>query len=493
MNDYITFSTQHHTYMYSFERKEYIYIHPILGYIIDKNERGQSYGLNELEDDINFQKTPREELRYYWNKYMFLKKCFFLSERKLSQFGFLSTTLIEKKIEQLSSLTFEVTDKCNLQCKYCYYRDLYGGHDERFGKNMNFEIAKRLLDYLLNIWKDNTSPRTIVIGFYGGEPLLNFNLIQSIVYYIKDHTISNIMFSYNMTTNGLLLSKYIDFFVEYDFSILISLDGTKEDNCLRVSPSGENSYERVYNNVKYVQQKYSDYFKNRVSFNCVYHSTSNLERITSFFKSEFDKSISITEMNNSGVVKEKEYDTIYKNVYEDIRLSSKNKEINKHLLYNSPQIASLTIFLTKFISEKYTNYRDMYKPKINNKILPTGTCIPFDRKMFITVNGRILPCERISHEFSLGQISEDGIDFYPGQIVSFYNDRFKKIIHQCNHCYMQGACSQCFFYLNPNDNKINCHNYMSKQDFVDFLSKNISYLEQNPWAYNKIMTEITLF
>ena len=88
---------------------------------------------------------------------------------------------IFSKLVNLEQLTFEVTDACNLNCKYCGYGSLYSTHEKRENTFMDFEMAKKIIDYLYNIWSVHlgiTSPRKIIFGFYGGEPLLNMPLIK---------------------------------------------------------------------------------------------------------------------------------------------------------------------------------------------------------------------------------------------------------------------------------------------------------------------------
>ena len=141
-------------------------------------------------------------------------------------------------------MVFEVTDKCNLKCKYCGYAELYDGYDERAGKDLSFAKAKTVIDHLVKIWKDIYSPSVVfpvVIGFYGGEPLMNVPLIKEIIDYIENIANTGKKFSYNMTTNAMLLDKHMDFLVAKDFRLLISLDGDETGQSYRVDHAGNNS------------------------------------------------------------------------------------------------------------------------------------------------------------------------------------------------------------------------------------------------------------
>ncbi len=84
-----------------------------------------------------------------------------------------------------------------------------------------------------------------MFGFYGGEPLLNMNLIKQIIEYIDSlPKIKNTYFIYNMTTNALLLDKYMNFIVEKKINLLISLDGDEYSHSYRVDSSGHHFEEK---------------------------------------------------------------------------------------------------------------------------------------------------------------------------------------------------------------------------------------------------------
>lgn len=130
-----------------------------------------------------------------------------------------------------------------------------------------FIWAKNIIDYLYQLWNENSANGIsvpVTVGFYGGEPLLNVILIQQIVEYIEQLPFARKRFYYNMTTNAMLLDKYMDFLVEKEFRLLISLDGDEEGHSYRVDASGKNSFQRVFKNIKLLQEKYPEYFERYV-------------------------------------------------------------------------------------------------------------------------------------------------------------------------------------------------------------------------------------
>lgn len=75
------------------------------------------------------------------------------------------------------SLTFIVTEDCNLRCKYCYITH------KASNKKMNFSVAKKFIDYVLN--SEMIKQHAVTLDFIGGEPLLEIELIDKICDYFK--------------------------------------------------------------------------------------------------------------------------------------------------------------------------------------------------------------------------------------------------------------------------------------------------------------------
>ena len=132
----------------------------------------------------------------------------------MDKFRKISPMEIEYNLMNLKQLIFEVTDACNLRCKYCGYADLYEGYDQRENLKFPFQKAKLIIDYLYEYWKkqycaDVNNP--ISISFYGGEPLLNVPFIKQVIDYLESLNPIGKKFHYNMTTNAMLLDKYMEF------------------------------------------------------------------------------------------------------------------------------------------------------------------------------------------------------------------------------------------------------------------------------------------
>lgn len=142
--------------------------------------------------------------------------------------------IIYQNLINLPQVIFEVTDICNLHCKYCGLGELYDKCDVREGKMLPFENVKTTLNFLLKIWQRNYTPgviNPISVSFYGGEPLLNMPIIKKTIEFLEKSKDVGKRFFYSMTTNALILDKHIDYIVEKNFRLLISLDGDKKGQC----------------------------------------------------------------------------------------------------------------------------------------------------------------------------------------------------------------------------------------------------------------------
>lgn len=359
---------------------------------------------------------------------------------------------IERNIVNLRQLTFEVTDCCNLQCQYCGYGELYSGYDERKARYMNFEQIRPIIDYLVSLWQshhsDSGRPLTY-FSFYGGEPLLNMKFIKQVINYVDSLVIER-RIAYSMTTNAMLLDKQMDYLAKHNFHLLISLDGDSEGQSYRVDHAGRNSFGRVFRNIKMLQEKYPDYFLHNVNFNSVLHNRNSVSRTHEFIMNEFGKKPHISELNNSGIRPEKrvEFEQTYRNKLESLHQSENYEKLSEEMFMDEPSTNDLLIFLHQYSGNVFRSYNDLFIDPCSASCTPTGTCTPFSKKMFITVNGKIIQCERIDHCFSMGKVSENGMEMDLPAIADKFNSWLDKLQKQCSGCYRKRSCVQCLYRHN---------------------------------------------
>lgn len=132
-------------------------------------------------------------------------------------------------------LILESTYNCNLACRYCYVRHVIPDRAE----NMEFETAKRAIDMLLL----KSGQRQVHIGFFGGEPFMNWELVIEVIRYLKSLR-TQTKFNFGITTNGTLIdSERAKFLRDNNFGMIVSLDGhEKTHNNNRPMKDGGNSF-----------------------------------------------------------------------------------------------------------------------------------------------------------------------------------------------------------------------------------------------------------
>jgi uncharacterized protein len=411
---------------------------------------------------------------------------------------YINTDNISHALVNLKLLTFEVTDACNLKCKYCGYGEFYEDYDERKNQFLPVSYAKKVIDYLTDFWMgkyNSSSQRRVYIGFYGGEPLLNMPFIEEIVAYINSINLNNkIFFEFSMTSNALLLHRYQDFLVKHKFNLLISLDGNRENTCYRVFHNGLPAFDHIIKNIDSLQISYPEYFEQYVNFNAVLHNKNSVESIYSYIKEKYNKIPAIGELNNMGIREDKRelFAQTYRNYEESIHQSEHYEKIEKEMFIKSATYQTVCTFLHQYSGYVFKDYIDLMFDADESKRIPTGTCIPFSKKMFITVSGKILPCERIGQQFALGNVDENGVHLDLKAIAEKYNTYYAKLDKQCSACKQIKSCIQCIFNLENLENKPICNGFMNERDFQYYVHKQLMFLAKHPEDYYRIMEEVII-
>jgi uncharacterized protein len=441
----------------------------------------------------------KEEIQYYYHKYLlFSENKLFSGVKPEEKFdGRVTVEQVSMILANVNSVVFEVTDVCNLKCKYCGFGEYYENYDKREKKNLSTNKAKNFLNYLLQYWRSplNTSHNNkIDIGFYGGEPLINIGFIKAVVNYCQQMEVPRHTFTFRMTTNALLLEKYMDFLVANDFGLLISLDGNKQHNGYRVFPDGSEAYDAIFKNVKAIKNKYPDYFKKNANFNVVLHNKNSITGIHEYFKQNFDKIPTVSELNPIGIKhdKQEEFLNMYRNSLESLNLAKDYLKLEKEMFSGLPNIQGLCSIINNCSGHCFTDYSELLYSTKDQKRVPTGTCLPFSKKIFLSVNGKIMPCERIGHQFYFGTVDEKNVYLDAQKVAQAANHYFDKIRSKCYHCYKANICPTCVYNLKVDGDQeaVNCPQFMGVKKFSTFLSSWLSKLEESPGYYSRIMDEV---
>ncbi len=143
----------------------------------------------------------------------------------------------------IKALCLHVAHDCNLRCNYCFASQ---GDFKGDRSLMTLDVGRKALEFLV---ENSGNRRNLEVDFFGGEPLMNFELVKELVRYgRKLEQKNNKHFRFTITTNGILLDDdKIDFINENMDNVVLSLDGRKEINDnMRRTISGEGSYDIIF-------------------------------------------------------------------------------------------------------------------------------------------------------------------------------------------------------------------------------------------------------
>ena len=148
-----------------------------------------------------------------------------------------------KRPTVVKALCLHIAHACNLSCKYCFAEEgLYHGKKAEL---MPYEVGKQALDFLV---ANSGNRRNLEVDFFGGEPLLNFDVVKQLVAYGRElEKTHDKHFRFTLTTNGVLLNDEIMEFANREMdNVVLSIDGRKEiHDMMRPFQRGDGSYDII--------------------------------------------------------------------------------------------------------------------------------------------------------------------------------------------------------------------------------------------------------
>ena len=186
---------------------------------------GDKYTKEDLKDALDDVTELTEDGR------LFVQDCF---ECMLDE--------VKQRKTVVKALCLHIAHDCNLACKYCFAEE-----GEYHGRRalMSYEVGKKALDFLI---KSSGNRRNLEVDFFGGEPLMNWQVVKDLVAYGREQEkIHDKHFRFTVTTNGVLLNDEIQEFINQEMdNVVLSLDGRKEVNDrMRPFRNGTGSYDLI--------------------------------------------------------------------------------------------------------------------------------------------------------------------------------------------------------------------------------------------------------
>ena len=234
------------------------------------------------------------------------------------------------------NITFWVTERCNLACKYCYVH--------KQPKTMTLETAEQTIKYFTNKFDETVAAgKRINVALHGGEPLLNFDVIRYIVETLKERYDGHIIFT--MTTNGTVFEKDIYDFIKGKVQISVSIDGNRKTNDTnRIYPNGESSFDKVVKTLKFLKEQ-GEYIRVRMTVN---KETLPAMAENYIYLDQMNMGV-VTFALDAGAAWNQQDMQIYYENYEKIMdyMIEKDKKAAQYLLFNIKEAESISIMKIK--------------------------------------------------------------------------------------------------------------------------------------------------
>lgn len=349
----------------------------------------------------------------------------------------------------LQQIILELTEQCNLRCKYCIYNEYNPGYRNFSKKTMTWDIVKRAIDYA----RDNSGNK-IAVSFYGGEPLVQFNLMKKGIEYAQS-VMKGKELSFSFPTNLTLVTKEIAQYVAGidGLSILCSLDGPEDiHDTYRITANHTGSFSKAIQGLKYLVDAFGDRAKECLIINsvvCPPYSAEKLDTIKEFFENipwlpkELIKKCDYVEYGSM-----REEDLSMKHAgdgnfvgenFDGFTLDSiEGWALTRELEDQDPDDYAAKLVVDKLV---HVHNRRMSNTPFTT-LRRNGCCIPGNRRIYVKADGNFYLCEKVGDSPSIGNVYE-GVNIK--NIKKYYWDEYdKNSIDKCNECWAMNLCSICY-------------------------------------------------
>lgn len=318
---------------------------------------------------------------------------------------------------KLKSLCLHISHDCNLRCKYCFAGTGDFGGDRM---HMSLETGKKAIDFLLE--KSGTR-KALEIDFFGGEPLMNFDVVKNLVEY-GDRCSAKVgkKITFTLTTNGVALSDdVIAWLNDKRIATVLSLDGRKEINdSMRPFPNGKGSYDVIVPKFKKLIQGRND--EN-------YYLRGTFTKYNADFTTDVQAMLDegFTKLSLEPVVAEKEAPYAFQDA--DIEKLKQEYEHLALFFENERATRDLTFFHFNI---------DIYKGPCLPKRL--SGCGAGHEYFAVTPEGKLYPCHQFvgKEEYLMGTLDGDITNHHAVQEFKSANVYAKE---DCSSCWARFYCS----------------------------------------------------
>lgn len=431
--------------------------------------------------------------------------------QRLRALGFLSTArpsrvsapclpCIERRLDsELGHAVLELTQDCNHSCVYCPYSPLEPTRRLSTQARMGWATAKAGMDLLL---RHSRNSDRIALGFYGGEPLIEWDLMRRCIDYMSIDSRAHL----SLTTNATLVTSDIaDTLSQAGVAVHISLDGPQQihDAGRKLRGTSDSAYDATLRGLANLREAYGNMARQCLYINAVTGPWTDLRALRSFFSTSPPPEIADLNYRLSGA-SHSCIEEVSKRITQSCpptsaspspplgerdRAGSAMKEEWRSTLSkpgaepNAPD----TLFLRKMFERPLLQFHKRPLGRLGSNLGPMGMCTPGLRKLYIDVAGNLLPCERVHESFTIGHVSAGRVDARRAQdLLRLISTHFNR---RCVNCIFCRVCSGCASSYSDSsgritEDSISLHCSQSASTCRRVIGEYASILDQNPNCFD---------
>lgn len=338
--------------------------------------------------------------------------------------------IIQEKKPVVKALCLHVAHDCNMNCKYCFGAQ---GSFEGIRELMPLKVGMKALEFLM---QNSGSRRNLEVDFFGGEPLMNFDVVKGLVAYGREiEKEYNKKIRFTITTNGLLLDDHkINFINENMENVILSIDGRPEVNDhMRRTWNDQGTYELIIDNYKNFIEERKDklyYVRGTFTRNNLDFSEDVIHLIKQGFKNVSVEPVVVSD-DMSYALKEGDLKTIFEE-YEKLSdyfiESAKNNKLFEFFHFNLDLDQG---------------------PCIIKRISGCGAGTEY---LAVAPNGDLYPCHQFvgNDDFRIGNVNQE----YKNDLYDTFNSAHIYNKAKCKNCwakfYCSGGCHANAYNINGN-------------------------------------------
>lgn len=393
---------------------------------------------------------------------------------------------LDRIVGRFDQLILEVTQNCNLRCRYCVYSGRHAGMRAHNDLAMPWDVARKAIDFFLKNPSHQSPHQTI--SFYGGETILNMGLVRSCVEYVRPRD-QNITFG--LTTNGTLLNGEVArFLVDHDFTLYVSLDGPGAiHDKSRVFAGGGGTFEVISRNLRELKDLSPEYYKKRVVILCTISPDVDFNKLLDFFantSSVIGETTPIIGLEIAGAG-----DSASASQLAEFRngLTALEDKYLQKLAREDRGDTEFAILRGMFERPYMAIHRRTVRPKGRARRFHTsGMCFPGNFRLFVRSDGTYVPCVKANNALEIGNV-EHGLDGI--KICDIYRAYHDLHQNECRTCWAMNLCVNCVSMDTKRTGRFEAGLYPSQCEeerdyWKEKLTKYTSVLEDNPRAFDHL-------